>query len=73
MLHLKRAENARLYMNSCIEKAKEQRGDRKLGKNTPCSGPPYGHYSFDFAQQVSLDSIAESKLSNYHILIHAFV
>lgn len=54
MTHLKRAEEARIYMNKCIEQARKLVGNLCLEYHAPLSGPEYGHYGFDFAQQVSI-------------------
>lgn len=53
MEHLKRAEDARRYLNKCIEKSKAVMGDSVLGEHQPLSGPEYAHYGFDYAQQVN--------------------
>lgn len=51
---LEKAEQARHYMNQCIDHSKQQKGHKVLGHHLPLTGPDYGHYGFDFAQQVSL-------------------
>ena len=56
-LHLKVATDARLHMNERIERCKALvNNGMELKKTPPLSGPDIGHYSFDFAQQVSISS-----------------
>lgn len=57
--HLDNARKAREHLVSCIAEAKEALLLKPvlMGKKQPQSGPAIGHYSFDFAQQVSNNDV----------------
>lgn len=57
MKHLDMAKQAREYLADCIESAKTAAQGHhitELSHHVPLSGPSEAHYSFDFAQQVTL-------------------
>lgn len=54
LAHLKLAEDARQHMNSCVDPAKACKHG-ELGELMPLTGSDYGHYAFEFAQQVIVD------------------